>query len=103
MDQFAIFVTIRLKSGCSEAFLPLILANAAAALEREPECHQFHVMQCKENLDVFYFFEVYTNEAALEFHREQPHFKLYQQSSHSMISERTVQSGSVLNAANYIG
>jgi autoinducer 2-degrading protein len=91
MGQFAILVTIKLKSGNANAFRPLILENAAAAVRDEENCHQFQVLTDEVDPDTFYFFEVYTNAKALESHRKTPHYQKYDAASQNLIAERTIQ------------
>jgi len=91
VSQFAIFVTIKLKPGKADAFRPLILENATAAVRDEENCHQFQVLTDETDPETFYFYEVYTNGQALENHRETPHFKKYDAASQDLIAERTIQ------------
>ncbi len=63
MSRFAIIVTIKLEPGSAEVFKPHILANAAAAVREEPDCHLFHVSQAEGDPDTFFFYEVYTDAA----------------------------------------
>lgn len=100
MNRFAIFVTLKLKPGSADAFRPFILENAKAAVRDEPECHEFHVMQAEGDADTFHFFEVYTNAASLDAHREMPHYKKYVDATKDMIVERTIQRVGVLNHPN---
>ncbi len=100
MTRFAIIVTIKLKPGTAEAFEPDILANAEAAVRDEPDCHQFHVLQSRDNPDHFFFYEVYTDTAALDTHREQPHFKKFFEEAGHLVEDRDIQQVNVLNPAN---
>ena len=100
MSRFAIIVTIKLKSGMAEAFKPHILANAQAAVRDEPDCHLFYVSQSEDDPDTFVFYEVYTNAAALEVHREQPHFKKFYEDANHMVADRSIQRVTVLNPDN---
>ncbi len=100
MSRFAIFVTAKLKPGAAEAFLPLIMENATAAVRDEPECHEFHVMRSEADPDTFHFYEVYDSAASLEAHREMPHYKKYDSASRDMIAEKSIQRVSVLNHPN---
>jgi (4S)-4-hydroxy-5-phosphonooxypentane-2,3-dione isomerase len=103
VSHFAIFVTVKLKPGNAEAFKPLILENAAAAVRDEPECHEFHVIQAEDDADTFHFFEVYTSAGSLDHHRETPHYKKYDVGSADMIAEKSIQRLSVLNHGNVEG
>ena len=68
-SKFAIIVTIKCKPGKGKDFMPIIMENAVAAMRDEPNCHEFRVMTAKDDPDTFFFYEVYTNEAALDSHR----------------------------------
>ncbi len=97
MSHFAIVVTIKLKSGTAEAFRSLILENAAAAKRDEPDCHRFDVLVSEEDDHTYYFYEEYTDAAALETHRGMPHFKKYWDATEDMIAERNVARCSVIS------
>lgn len=88
---FAIVVTVTLKPGAAKAFLPHILQNAEASRRDEPDCLQFQVLKSEDRPDSFVFYEVYTDEAALERHRQSPHFTAYIRAAGDMIVERVVQ------------
>ena len=45
--------------------------------QQEPGCLRFDVIQDRDDPNRFYFYEVYKDEAALQAHRQTPHFKLY--------------------------
>jgi len=102
MTRFAIIVTIKLKPGTAEEFKSHILANAEAAVRDEPDCHLFHVMQSRDNVDTFYFYEVYTDAAALDRHREQPHYKKFSATAGHLIEERILQQVDVINPSNIV-
>ena len=91
MSQFAIFVTIKLKPGNTEAFRALILENAEAAVRDEKACQQFQVLTDESEPDTFFFYEVYTDAQGLENHRETPHYQKYNTASQDMIAERFIQ------------
>ena len=100
MSRFAIVVTIKLHPGKAEEFKPHILANAEAAVRNEADCHLFHVLQSEDDPDTFVFYEVYTEAASLDVHREQPHFKKFYENANHMVAERSIQRVSVLNPDN---
>jgi len=103
VSRFAIFVTVKLKPGTAEAFRPIIMENAAAAVRDEPECHEFHVMQSEADPDTFHFFEVYDAASSLEAHRKTPHYKKYDAAAADMIAEKSIQRVNVLNHPNMAG
>ncbi|MFQ5764258.1 MAG: putative quinol monooxygenase [Rhodospirillales bacterium] len=96
MSRFAIFVTIKLKPGTADAFRPLILENAAAAVREEPDCHQFDVMTAEDDPDTFYFYEVYADAQALDRHRDTAHYQNYMAQGGDMIEDRVIQRCTVL-------
>lgn len=91
VNNFAIFVTIKLKPGKGKAFRPLILENAEAAVRDEEDCLQFQVLTAEGDPDTYFFYEVYSDAAALDRHRETPHYKKYMAAAGPMIAERSIQ------------
>jgi (4S)-4-hydroxy-5-phosphonooxypentane-2,3-dione isomerase len=91
VNRFAIFVTIKLKPGSGTTFRPLILENAEAARRDEEDCLQFQVLTDEGDPDTYFFYEVYTDAAALDAHRETPHYKKYMAAAGPMIAERAIQ------------
>ena len=91
MTRFAIQVTLKLHPGQAEAFRPHILANAEAAVRDEPECHDFQVFQAKDDPDTFLLFEVYTNAAALDVHRQTPHYQAFYEAANELIAEKEIR------------
>ena len=102
VSKFAIFVTIKLKPGTAGDFRPLIEENAKAAVRDEPECHQFQVLTAEDDPDTFFFYEVYTDAAGLDNHRETPHYQKYIAASDAMIADRNIQR-CTLDAVNLKG
>ncbi len=96
MSKFAIFVTVRVAADHIDAFEAAILANATAAARDEPDCHMFRVTRNKDKTDTYHFLEIYTNEAALDTHRETPHFKTYSATVQDWILEKTIERLDVL-------
>jgi autoinducer 2-degrading protein len=43
--------------------------------QHEPGCALYHACRSKDNRDLFLLYEHYVDEAALQAHRETPHFK----------------------------
>jgi len=96
MSKFAIFVTVKVKPGMGAEFKEIILENATAAVRDEPDCHMFRVMNTEGDPDTFHFFEVYTNAAALDTHREQPHYIKFRDATADMVVDRNIQPLTVL-------
>ncbi len=96
MPKFAIFVTVKIKHDKLDDFLAQAYANATAAVRDEPNCHMFRVMRNQDEPDTIHFFEVYTDAASLDAHRETVHYKAYNAAATDMILEKTVQKVDVL-------
>lgn len=96
MSKFAIFVTVKVAPGKADEFLPIILENATAAVRDEADCHMFRVLRNKDEPDTFHFFEVYTNEAALDAHRETPHYKKFRELGDPLMIDRQLTRVDVL-------
>ena len=72
--MIAIWVKVRVKPEGRERFLQGIEIDALGSEQNEPGCMRFNVLQDGEDENVYYFYEVYEHEAALEAHRQQPHY-----------------------------
>ena len=75
--MLAIWVKVRVKPEARERFLAAIEADALGSERDEPGCLRFNVLQDAQEENVYYFYEVYRDEAALEAHRATPHFALW--------------------------
>jgi (4S)-4-hydroxy-5-phosphonooxypentane-2,3-dione isomerase len=75
--MLAIWVKVRVKPEARERFLAAIEADALGSERDEPGCLRFNVLQDGQDQNVYYFYEVYRDEAALEAHRATPHFALW--------------------------
>jgi quinol monooxygenase YgiN len=64
------------KPGKAEECIELLKA-AVAETRKEPGCVQYMAHQSTENPLTFVFYETYKDEAALEAHRNSPHFARY--------------------------
>ncbi len=77
-------VTFHVKPEVLEAFLAAGYEDSRDSVANEPGCHQFTVIQDNEDPNQVTFFEVYTDEAALDAHRQTPHFKKYAETTQGM-------------------
>ncbi|MEB3370099.1 putative quinol monooxygenase [Saccharopolyspora mangrovi] len=72
--MLALVVSLRVKPGHREAFLEAITKNAHSTFNDEPGCHYFDVNVDTTDDHHFVFYELYTDQAAVEAHRAAPHF-----------------------------
>src|SRR5207245_5124004 len=75
--MIAIWVKVRIKPDMREKFLKAIEADALGSERDEPGCLRFNVLQDEKDANVYYFFEVYKDQAALEAHRNTPHYAIW--------------------------
>src|SRR5919108_4782104 len=72
--MIAMWVKARVKPDQRKRFLEAIEIDALASERDEPGCYRFNVLQDEQDPDVYYFYEVYKDQAALEAHRTMPHY-----------------------------
>ena len=75
--MLVLHVSAQIKPEHVSEFLEVIRHDAEHSEKDEPGCLRFDVIQDREDPNRFYFYEIYRDEAALEAHRQTPHFKLY--------------------------
>ena len=75
--MLAMWVKVRVKPDKRDQFLKAIEVDALGSERDEPGCYRFNVLQDQEDQNVYYFYEVYRDEAALEEHRKAPHYAVW--------------------------
>ncbi len=79
-------VTVQVKPEHVSEFLEVIRHDAEHSENDEPGCLRFDVSQDRDDPNRFYYYEIYRDEAALEAHRQTPHFKSYSEKSPSYLA-----------------
>jgi len=82
--MLAIWVKVRVKPEARERFMAAIEADALGSERDEPGCMRFNVLQDGQDQNVYYFYEVYRDEAALEAHRATPHFARWREAADTL-------------------
>jgi quinol monooxygenase YgiN len=59
-----------------DEFLALIEKNAIET-RKEPGCLRFDVLRSQEDPNRFFFYELYKDPAAIDYHKAQPHYNLW--------------------------
>ena len=72
--MLAIWMKVKIKAAMRDKFLTAIEADALASERDEPGCLRFNVLQDEKNENVYYFYEVFKDRAALEAHFKTPHY-----------------------------
>src|SRR5205823_5807361 len=75
--MIALWVKVRVKPEGRERFLKAIEVDALGSEGDEPGCMRFNVLHDQQDPNVYYFYEVYRDEAALEAHRAAPHYAVW--------------------------
>ena len=73
--MISIFVTIRIKEGFSDQFTEASFGDSQGSVRDEPGCFRFDILKSTEEPNLFHLYEVYEDEAALDAHRNAPHYK----------------------------
>jgi quinol monooxygenase YgiN len=79
---------LKVREDVVEAFKTRLQRHARTSVEAEPGCHRFDVHQEREEPTLFFLIEVYADEAALETHRQSPHYKAFRADVGDWIQER---------------
>ena len=75
--MLAMWVKVRVKPGHGKRFLEAIEVDALRSEQDEPGCLRFNVLEDERDGNVYYFYEVYEDQAALEAHRAMPHYAVW--------------------------
>jgi (4S)-4-hydroxy-5-phosphonooxypentane-2,3-dione isomerase len=75
--MIALWVKVRVKPEGRERFLQAIEVDAIGSERDEAGCFRFNVLRDQKDPNVYYFYEVYRDEAALEAHRAAPHYAVW--------------------------
>ena len=72
--MLAIWMKVKIKAVMRDKFLKAFEADALASERDEPGCLRFNVLQDEKDENVYYFYEVFKDRAALEAHFKTPHY-----------------------------
>ncbi|MGH7047810.1 MAG: putative quinol monooxygenase [Stellaceae bacterium] len=75
--MLAMWVKVRVKPAERARFLKAIEVDALGSERDEAGCMRFNVLQDAADENVYYFYEAYRDEAALEAHRAAPHYAVW--------------------------
>ena len=82
--MLAIWVKVRVKPAERQRFLKAIEHDALGSEKDEPGCLRFNVLQDAQDENLYYFYEIYKDEAALEAHRKAPHYAVWRAAADSL-------------------
>ena len=76
-SMFSILVAINIKPEQRNAFIEASTTEAQGSVKGEPELFQFQMLVDDTNPNRFYFFEIFKNEDAFNFHLKTEVFKTW--------------------------
>jgi (4S)-4-hydroxy-5-phosphonooxypentane-2,3-dione isomerase len=79
--MYGVIVTINIKPGFKERFMPSMLEDTQGSVNNEPGCLRFDGFQDSEDPNRIYLMEEYVDEVAFETHTRQPHFVKWQETT----------------------
>src|SRR2546428_2469782 len=82
--MLAMWVKVRVKPEGRQRFLQAIEVDALGSEGDEPGCLRFNVLQDAQDQNVYYFYEVYEDQAALEAHRAMPHYAVWRAAAYAL-------------------
>jgi quinol monooxygenase YgiN len=86
--MIALFVSLKVKPDQRDRFLTVAEDDSTCSVRDEGGgCLRFDVYEDNQEENRFYFHEVYRDQAALDAHRDQPHFQRWSQASQEVLAE----------------
>ena len=79
--MLAIWVKVKIKAAMRDKFLKAIEADALGSERDEPGCLRFNVLHDAQDENIYYFYEVYKDQAALEAHRTMAHYAIWREAA----------------------
>ena len=85
--MIALFVSLKVKPELRDRFLSAAEDDSICSVRDEDGCFRFDVLQDTADANRFFFYEVYRDQAALDAHRQAPHFARWSAASQEVLSE----------------
>ena len=89
--MLVLMVNLHVKPERRDEFLAAVREDGESTTALEEGNLQFNVVQDSEEPDRFFLFEVYRDQAALEAHRQMPHFLKYREATAGVYVEDPVR------------
>ena len=78
-NVLTVVAKLRAAKGKGDALAALLAEQASVVREAEPGCLIYRPHRSTKDPELFFFYETYEDEAALEFHRKAPHLAAYRE------------------------
>jgi (4S)-4-hydroxy-5-phosphonooxypentane-2,3-dione isomerase len=89
--MLALVVEFRIKPEHIGAFEQAIVENARASRETEPGCRQFDVCRDPADAGLFFLYELYDDDAAIQAHLQTSHYLQMNQASAGWVDSKLVR------------
>jgi len=89
--MLALVVEFRIHSAHIEAFDAAIRSNAQASVDTEPGCRQFDVCRDPAEPGLFFLYELYDDDAAIQAHLQSPHYLQMNAATAAWVEGKTVR------------
>jgi (4S)-4-hydroxy-5-phosphonooxypentane-2,3-dione isomerase len=88
--QQVLVVEFRIKALHIDDFAVAIAENARLSRETEAGCRQFDVCRDRSDTSIFFLYELYDDEAAIQAHLRTPHFLAMDQNTRDWVDVKKV-------------
>lgn len=89
--MLALVVEFRIKPEHIDAFAVAIAENARLSRETEPGCHQFDVCRDAAEPGLFFLYELYDDDAAIQAHLATAHYQQMNAQTLAWVASKTVR------------
>ena len=88
MAKTALVVKLGIHAGRMDEFLEIVRAHGASSLALEPGCLRFEVLRPQDSADTVFLYEVYSDDDALQTHRDSDRMAAYRERTADMVAAR---------------
>ena len=99
--MIGLVVSVKVKPDQRERFLVAAEDDSTSSVRDEPGCVRFDVLQDQKDENHFFFYEIYRDDAAVDAHRQTPHYARWAAARDLTVDEIVVTRSTVLFAKNY--
>lgn len=93
--MFVVTAEFQIRAGCEAEFTGRVRQQASDSLKNEEHCHRFDV--CSDGGDRIFLYELYSDEAAFEHHKETAHFKSFAADVEPWVQDKTVRTFTLMD------
>jgi quinol monooxygenase YgiN len=79
MSKVTVVAKVRAAKGKGDALAALLVEQAAAVRSAEPGCLVYRPHRSTKDPEVFLFYEIYQDDAAVDAHRKAPHLTAFRE------------------------